>query len=198
MLPVLISGAAPSSAAMPWKPGKLAAGRFEQVADAGLINAVDERADRRFKAGIFADRADAADTGRKIDLARRTRHEQRRGDLPQRADVGPPVFSSVSPVTAETAIGTSDSASLRRVAVTMMVLSSVSAPAPCAVAGVANRPRTSDTPAALMRSIWAALRERSFTGPALLSQDLSMWGGRSFYRKAKERGETQCVPPPIA
>src|SRR3990167_2892032 len=63
-----------------------------------------------------------------------------------------PVFSSVSPVTAETAIGTSDNASLRRVAVTMIVSSFVSAPASCAVAGAAHRAKTSGRPAALGRS----------------------------------------------
>ena len=55
---------------------------------AAAIDAVDEQADRRFEPGIFTDRADAADTRREIDFARRARHEQRRRDLSQRTHVG--------------------------------------------------------------------------------------------------------------
>jgi len=86
-----------------------------------------------------------------------------------------PVFSSVSPVTADTAIGTSDSASLRRVAVTMIVSSFVSAPASCAMVGVASRANDSDRPAALARSRLAVRLDVFFMDLALLTRHNFWW-----------------------
>ena len=93
-------------------------------ADAGAraIDAVDEHADRAFEAGVVADRADAADAGDgRAGFGRGRGDEQRRRNLVELADVGRAAYSAAcSAVTALTAIGTSDSAWLRRVAVMTM------------------------------------------------------------------------------
>ena len=52
------------------------------------IDAVDEHRDRAFEAGVVADRADAADTGRAVGFRAGRRDEQRRGELVELADVG--------------------------------------------------------------------------------------------------------------
>ena len=55
---------------------------------AAAIDAVDEGRDRAFKAGIVADRADAADSRRGIRLAAGRGYLQRRRELCQLADIG--------------------------------------------------------------------------------------------------------------
>ena len=60
----------------------------EADARARAIDAVDEHRDRAFEAGIVADGADAANAGRAVGFGAGRRHEQRRGELVQLADVG--------------------------------------------------------------------------------------------------------------
>ena len=59
----------------------------ERVTRTRAIDAVDEHRDRAFEAGVVADGADAADTGRAIGFVTGRGHQQRRRDLAHFANV---------------------------------------------------------------------------------------------------------------
>ncbi len=87
------------------------------------VDAVDEHRDRAFQARVVADGADAADIGTPAPASDEVENTSSDGLSWVSARMSlAPEFCSVSAVTAETASGTSDSASLRRVAVTTISL----------------------------------------------------------------------------